>query len=97
MNFTTYVRKPFLVEAVEITSENIAEVAKYVGDLEENEDGSPFILVNSDLVSNVTRVYPGFYMTKIGKNVRCYSRRTFNDQFIEHKIWVDILSGKSIP
>ncbi len=31
---TTYVRKPFLVDAVEITDENISELAGFVGALQ---------------------------------------------------------------
>ncbi len=82
MEFTTFVRKPFSVEAVEVTAENIAEVAKYVGDLREEDDGTQYILVDRRLVPNIARVYAGFYMTKMGKNVRCYSRKIFNDQFV---------------
>jgi hypothetical protein len=98
MNFTTFVRKPFVVDAVEVTAENIAEVAKYVGDLREKEDGTPYILVDRRLVPNVFRVYPGFFMTKMGENVRCYSRKIFKEQFIiqtpEIKPWVEIM-GKN--
>ena len=83
MQFTTFVRKPFVVEAVEVTTENIEEVAKYVGDLREKEDGTQYILVDRRLVPNVFRVYPGFYMTKMGENVRCYSRKIFREQFVE--------------
>lgn len=97
MEFNTFVRKPFVVEAVEITRENIAEVAKHVGDLREKEDGTPFILVDRRLVPNVFRVYPGFWMTKMGENVRCYSRKIFQEQFTAHtpeiQQWVDYLSG----
>lgn len=81
MEFGTFVRKPFTVEAVEVTAENIAEVAKYVGDLREEDDGTKYILVDRRLVPNIARVYAGFYMTKMGKNVRCYSRKIFTDQF----------------
>lgn len=59
MNFTTFVRKPFVVEAVEITIDNIAEVAKSVGDLREMEDGTLYILVDNRLVPNVNKVFPG--------------------------------------
>lgn len=84
MDFTSFVRKPFTVEAVEVTLENIEEVAKFVGDLKEKEDGTKYILVDRRLVPNVYKVYPGFFMTKMGENVRCYSRKIFNEQFI-HK------------
>jgi hypothetical protein len=97
MEFTTYVRKPFVVEAIEITTENIGDVAKYVGDLKEKEDGTPYILVDRRLVPNVFRVYPGFFMTKMGENVRCYSRKIFADQFMEKdeiiQPWLDFLDG----
>lgn len=81
MDFNEFVRKPFIVEAMEITKENITEVSKYIGDIEVNEDGSKFIRVDKNLVPNVTRVYPGFYMTRMGDYIRCYSRRVFFEQF----------------
>lgn len=97
MEFSTFVRKPFVVEAVEVTAENIAEVAKYVGDLREKEDGTPYILVDRRLVPNVFKVYPGFFMTKMGENVRCYSRKIFKEQFTEFtdeiKPWVEFMVG----
>ncbi|MET0786192.1 MAG: hypothetical protein ABWY25_05760, partial [Paenisporosarcina sp.] len=99
-DFTTFVRKPFIVEAVEVTAENIADVAKYVGDLREKEDGTPYILVDRRLVPNVYKVYPGFFMTKMGENVRCYSRKIFRDQFIEQsedmRPWLDFMNGNDI-
>ncbi len=81
MDFHEFVRKPFIVEAMEITKDNIGEVAKFIGDVEVNEDGSKFIRVDKNLVPNVTRVYPGFYMTRMGDYIRCYSRRVFFEQF----------------
>lgn len=93
MDFTTFVRKPFVVDAIEVTAENIGEVAKYVGDLREKEDGTPYILVDRRLVPNVFRVYPGFFMTKMGENIRCYSRKIFKEQFTEQTVeikgWVE--------
>lgn len=101
MNFTTFVRKPFVVQAVEITVDNIAEVAKSVGDLREMEDGTLYILVDNRLVPNVNKVFPGFYMTKIGGKVRCYSKKIFKEQFIEQtdeiKPWVDFMTGTDSP
>ena len=97
IQFNSFVRKPFVVEAVEVTTDNIAEVAKYVGDLREKEDGTPYILVDRRLVPNVFKVYPGFFMTKMGENVRCYSRKIFKDQFTENNdsitAWVDFMAG----
>jgi len=100
MDFTNFVRKPFVVEAVEVTIDNIGEVAKYVGDLREEEDGTKYILVDHRLVPNVMRVYPGFYMTKMGKKVRCYSRKIFREQFVEEdeniRPWVEFMEANSV-
>lgn len=101
MEFTTFVRKPFVVDAVEVTTENIGEVAKYVGDLREKEDGTPYILVDRRLVPNVFRVYPGFFMTRMGENVRCYSKKIFKEQFViqddQIKQWIEYINGKDNP
>jgi hypothetical protein len=101
MEFTTFVRKPFIVEAVEVTNENIAEVAKYVGDLREKDDGTPYILVDRRLVPNVFKVYPGFFMTKMGENVRCYSKKIFKEQFVmqteELKPWIEFMANDNVP
>lgn len=99
IQFNTFVRKPFVVEAIEITEENIEEVAKFIGEVRQKEDGSKFIYVDRRLVPNVFRVYPGFFMTKMGENVRCYSKRVFMDQFVpmqpEIKQWVDFMNEKA--
>lgn len=99
MEFTTFVRKPFVVEAVEITAENITEVAKYIGDVREREDGTQYILVDRRLVPNVFKVYPGFFMTKMGENIRCYSRKIFKEQFVEEdesiKPWLEFMEKSS--
>ena len=104
MDFTTFVRKPFTVEAVEITEENIAEIAELIGTLRQKENGSPYIAVNRRLVPNLFRVYPGFWMTKMGDgdNIRCYSKRVFNQQFVETTpdvdAWVKYLNaGNTTP
>lgn len=83
MEFITYVRKPFLVEAVEVTTSNIAELAPLVGTLKAKADGTPFIQVNQRYVPNVFRVYPGFFVTKLDDTIRCYSRKAFFAQFMK--------------
>lgn len=99
MDFTTFVRKPFVVEAVEITEDNIEEVAKYIGDIREREDGTKYILVDTRLVPNVERVYTGFFMTKMGENVRCYSKKIFREQFTEKtdeiQPWLDFMESQN--
>lgn len=84
MEFKKFVRTPFTVEAVEVTKENIGEWAEKIGrdgKLSEKEDGTPFILVDQRVVPKVFRVFPGFWITKMGDNIRCYSPKIFREQF----------------
>ena len=91
-----YIRKPFIVEAVEVTVENIASLAPRVGTLVEPPEGSPFIEFDPKLVPHVTRVFPGFFVTKMGKRTHCYSPKAFKAQFAdadEHNLnWVKYLN-----
>lgn len=100
MEFQSYVRKPFVVDAVEVTEDNIAEIAKYVGELRAKDDGTPFIFVDRRLVPNIFRVYPGFFMTRMGDHIRCYSRKVFFEQFTastdEIQVWVDFLNSGGV-
>ena len=93
--YTKFVRKPFVVEAIEITTENIAEIAVWVGELRER-DGKPYIFVNRNLVPGIDRVVPGYFMTRLGDNIRCYNRRVFFAQFTpiteELEAWVTYIS-----
>lgn len=79
--FSEFVRKPFVVEAVEVTLDNIADIANIVGVLRMKDDGTPYIVVDRRVVENVYRAYAGFWMTRMGDNVRLYSKKIFNDQF----------------
>lgn len=95
MEFTTFVRKPFTVSAVEVTEENIAEIAELIGDLRE-KNGKPYIAVDRRVVPNVFSVYIGYWFTKIGDNkYRCYVKRVFKQQFVETndeiESWIEYL------
>lgn len=102
MDFTTYVRKPFRVQAVRITKENIEEIATKIGRIRyKRESGEPFIRVNSRVVPNVPFVYLGFYMTEMGDNIRCYSGKIFEQQFVqtspEVEDWISFLNRSQTP
>lgn len=86
LTFTQFVRKPFTVDAVRITEANIHEVAEFVGEvryLDQGKKRKPYIHVNRRLVPNVLRVFPGFWMTQMGDNIRCYANKVFLEQFVE--------------
>jgi hypothetical protein len=80
MEYEKYVRKPFIVDVVVVTKENIYEIAKLVGQLRE-ENGKPYIAVNNNVVPGIKRVHIGYYMTRMGDNIRCYNPRVFKSQF----------------
>jgi len=43
MEFQTFVRKPFVVEAIEVTVENINDISEFVGTMRTKDDGTPYI------------------------------------------------------
>lgn len=85
MEYKKYMRKPFTVDAVEITEENMEECAKYIGDVKE-EDGVRYILVDKRLVPNVTKVTVGYFMTRfksrVGFKTRVFSPQMFRGEFV---------------
>lgn len=97
LEYKNYVRNPFRVEAVEITAENLWDAAEFIGTVCEEEDGSKYILVDRRMVPNVYKVTPGFWMTKMGKNVRCFPGFIFKSQFVaitdEMKEFLDNLNA----
>jgi hypothetical protein len=97
VEYTKFVRKPFTVEATEITLENIGEVAEMIGTLREKDNGEPYIAVDRRLIPNLIRAYPGFWLTKMGDNVRCYAKRVFKQQFValtpDIENWINYFEG----
>lgn len=84
MEFTKYVRKPFMIEAIQITEENMQEVCDMIGFEIRHKDGQPYIVVNKKIVPNGYRAYVGQWVTRMGNNIRCYPKRVFDDQFIDY-------------
>lgn len=82
MEFKTFIRRPFQVEAIEITEENLEEVAALVGQIR-TKDGATFIALDRRIIPNVHRAYVGWYLTCLGENYRCYAPKVFTEQFIE--------------
>jgi hypothetical protein len=81
MDFIAHRRKPFYVEAAEITEDNLEAAAGLIGDVVVGEDGTRHIKVDKRLVPNIHRAYVGWWVTRMGDNIRCYSPRIFHEQF----------------
>jgi hypothetical protein len=84
IEYTDFVRKPFIVQAVEITDDNIEEIANELGTLRHKEDDTPYIAVRKGAVPNVSKVFVGWYMTRHGKRTHCYAPKVFFSQFVEN-------------
>lgn len=102
LTFSEYVRRPFIVQAVEVTKDNIADLAPYIGQLQHMENGTPFIQVERWKVPNVSRVFVGFFVTRVnGENIRCFSKRVFAQQFVSADPatleWVEFLNASTPP
>lgn len=87
-----YVRKPFAVEAVEVTTENIADVAEWCGGEVRASDGrkpgqaqQQFIKVNvkRPLNDRQTRAYPGDWVLSAGTGFKVYTEKAFSGSFEE--------------
>src|SRR3982750_4579462 len=67
MEFKTFVRRPFQVQAVEITEENMAEIAEMIGgkikdfESESGETGSRYIQLNRQIIPNVGKALIGWW------------------------------------
>lgn len=82
ITFDRFIRTPFAVDAVLITTENIDELAKLVGDVRTKGD-EKYIALDRRIVPNVGRAYVGWWLTRLGDNLRCYSPKVFKEQFME--------------
>jgi hypothetical protein len=84
---TTYVRKPFEVEAVEVTTDNVEEVAKWCDGkvLAEGDDENPkqFVKVRVARALNErqTKAYPGDWVLYAGTGYKVYTPKAFAKTF----------------
>lgn len=96
-DFVEYIRKPFSVQAVRVTRENLDDLAPFVGKVERTPEGKPYIQADRHLCQSSLKVWPGYFVTKHGKKVRVFSRKAFEEQF--HPMgddvapWVEYLNG----
>lgn len=99
INYDEVVRRPFKVKAIQITEDNIEQLARYIGDLKEDDDGNVYILVDRRMVPNVAKAYVGFWMTRMRDQTRVYSKRVFNQQFMELtpsvQEWLDFIEKEN--
>lgn len=85
MEFKPFARRPFIIEAVQVTKDNIEEIAALgVGTVCTSSAGVPFIKVDRNVVPHVSRVYIGFWFTRTDRGqIRCYAKKVFDTQYAE--------------
>lgn len=83
IDFKMFVRKPFTVEAVRVTNENMEDLARMIGRVITDNLNRKVIEVDPEIVPNIPLVWPGYWVTRMGENIRCYSAKTFAEQFVK--------------
>ena len=83
LQFGRFIRKPFMVEAIQITEDNIHDIAGLLGELKE-KDGEKWILIDRRIVPNIRKAYKGWWITRLDDNYRCYSPKVFEKEFMEY-------------
>lgn len=79
-----YIRKPFEVDAVEVTAENMEEVASWCqGDVRTDDDGKNYIKVRVQrpLNESQTRAYVGDRVLYAGTGYKVYKPKAFKSSF----------------
>lgn len=79
-----FVRKAFYVSGVQVTENNIHEVAKWCGgSIQENGEGQLYIRVHTTkaMYDRQTQARPGDWVLKAGKSWKVYTNKAFNDVF----------------
>jgi hypothetical protein len=81
---TRYVRKPFYIDAVQVTDANINDVAKWCGGEVRTADNSTFVKVrvHRPLNERQTQAFPGDWVLYAGTGFKVYTPKAFNKSFV---------------
>lgn len=86
MQVSNYIRKPFGVEAVQVTKENMSEVATWCHGEIHSEEGDTrgsfvHVRVHNPMNDRQTRAYVGDWVLYAGKGFKVYTNKAFNNSF----------------
>ena len=82
LEFTVFTRRPFIVEAIQITEDNIEELAGLIGEVRHKDD-EIYISIDRRVIPNIRKAYVDWWVTRMDDNLRCYSPKIFEEQFEE--------------
>jgi len=83
METVKFIAIPREVEAVQVTADNMIEVAQWCGGTTGMADSVPFVRIRAQRHTPVqfTRALEGYWVVKLNKNYRVYSDDSFNRSF----------------
>lgn len=85
LDILEYVRRPFEVQVVQVTEENLQAVADWCqGEVRSTAEGNTFIKVKvyRPASSRQTRAFPGDWVLYSGKAYKVYNTEAFNKSFM---------------
>lgn len=84
MKTSKYIRKPFAVDGIQVTAENMADVAAWCdGEIQSDYNSTSFIKVKVQRVLNErqTQAYVGDWVLSAGTGFKVYTEKAFRNSF----------------
>lgn len=86
LNIQKYIRRPFTVQAVQVTLENMHEVAEWCGGVVVKADRPENSYVKAKIAHPLnkrqTQAFAGDYVLKMGRGFKIYLEKAFGKTFI---------------
>ena len=86
MNIQKYTRRPFTVQAVQVTLENMREVAEWCGGVVVEADRPENSYIKAKIARPLnkrqTQAFAGDYVLKMGRGVKIYLEKAFDKAFV---------------
>lgn len=95
METTSYIRKPFAINAVRVTAQNLQEVADWCGGEIKTQPvrgkDAPFIHVDvrRPISDRQTKAFVGDWVLESHTGFKCYTNRAFNTSFDQQLVYTD--------
>lgn len=96
---TKYVRKPFYIDAVQVTERNIKDVAVWAdGDVRTDSDNAQYVKVrvHRPLNDRQTKAYLGDWVLYAGTGFKVYTPKAFAASFEQHSVGTTYQDGSPI-
>lgn len=91
-----YVRKPFYIDAVQVTAQNIAEVAKWAdGEVRTDSNNAQYVKVrvHRPLNDRQTKAFVGDWVLYAGTGFKVYTPKAFANSFEQASVETTLQEG----